>query len=71
VGYHSGTARESNIEILLNKCREKNIPIYLQGLTADAGVYSSTDNIIKQGVIPLYDMTTEYAFAYLMFRVNL
>lgn len=70
VGYHSGTANEKSVKILAERCKSKGIKLYLQGLSADSGVYSSTDNLIKGGVIPLYDMTTEYAFAYLMFEIN-
>ena len=70
VGYHSGTANEKSVKILAERCKSKGIKLYLQGLSADSGAYSSTDNLIKGGVIPLYDMTTEYAFAYLMFEIN-
>lgn len=70
VGYHSGTANENSVKILADRCKLSGIPLYLQGLSRDSGVYSSTDNLIKGGVIPLYDMTTEYAFAYLMFEIN-
>lgn len=70
VGYHSGTANENSVKILAEKCRDKGISLYLQGLSSKSGIYSSTDNLLKYGVIPLCDMTGEYAFAYLMFEVN-
>lgn len=70
VGYHSGTANEKSVKILANRCKLSGIPLYLQGLSSKSGVYSSTDNLIKSGVEPLYDMTTEYAFSYLMFEIN-
>ncbi|MGN0459397.1 MAG: asparaginase domain-containing protein [Ruminococcus sp.] len=70
VGYHSGTANENSVKTLAEKCRNKGISLYLQGLSSKSGVYSSTDNLLKSGVTPLYDMTVEYAFAYLMFEVN-
>lgn len=70
VGYHSGTANENSVKILAQKCRDKGISLYLQGLSSKSGIYSSTDNLMKSGVIPLYDMTAEYAFAYLMFEIN-
>ncbi len=32
IGYHSGTSDENAVDTLLSKCKEKNIPLYLQGL---------------------------------------
>lgn len=70
VGYHSGTANENTVKTLLHKCKEKNIKLYLQGQKTNGGMYSSTDSLAKQGVNILYDMTPEFAFAYLMFMVQ-
>lgn len=70
VGYHSGTANENSVKVLAEKCINKEIDLYLQGLSSKSGIYSSTDNLMKSGVTPLYDMTAEYAFAYLMFEIN-
>ena len=70
VGYHSGTANENSVKVLAQKCRDKGISLYLQGLSSKSGIYSSTYNLKKSGVTPLYDMTAEYAFAFLMFEIN-
>ena len=70
VGYHSGTANENSVKVLAKKCRDKGISLYLQGSSSKSGIYSSTYNLKKSGVIPLYDMTAEYAFAFLMFEIN-
>ena len=70
VGYHSGTANENSVRVLAQKCRDKGISLYLQGGSSKSGIYSSTYNLKKSGVIPLYDMTAEYAFAFLMFEIN-
>ena len=70
VGYHSGTANENSVKVLAEKCINKGIDLYLQGLSSKSGIYSSTDNLMKSGVTPLYDMTAEYAFAFLMFEIN-
>ena len=70
VGYHSGTANENSVRVLAQKCRDKGISLYLQGGSSKSGIYSSTYNLIKSGVTPLYDMTAEYAFAFLMFEIN-
>jgi L-asparaginase/Glu-tRNA(Gln) amidotransferase subunit D len=70
IGYHSGTANENSVEALLKQCKKFNIPLYLQGVSYESGLYSSSENIIKKGAIPLYDMTPEYAYAYLIFKVN-
>lgn len=70
VGYHSGTANENSVRVLAKKCRDKGISLYLQGGSSKSGIYSSTYNLKKSGVTPLYDMTAEYAFAFLMFEIN-
>lgn len=70
VGYHSGTAEENGISILLEKCREKGIPLYLQGLKKDSAVYLSADNLKEKGVNLIFDETPEYAFAKLTFLIN-
>ncbi|MBQ9673228.1 MAG: asparaginase [Ruminococcus sp.] len=71
VGYHSGTANEKSVAKLAEKCKTNGVLLYLQGLKRKSGIYSSTDKIIKSGVKPLFDVTAEYAFAYLTFLINL
>ncbi len=67
IGYHSGTANERAVDILLNKCRKRNIPLYLQGQAREAGVYSSAHDMVNSGIKIFSDVTPEYAYAYLMF----
>lgn len=67
IGYHSGTANEKSVNVLIKKCNEKGIKLYLQGQASEAGVYSSASAMEKSGVNILCDVTPEYAYAYLMF----
>ncbi len=69
--YHSGTASE-NALILLKKCKERNIPMYLCSLKKRSGsLYDSSNKLIKNGALPLFDINTETAYAKLLIGVNL
>lgn len=70
VGYHSGTADEDAVNALLNKCKEKNIKLYLQGLNKESALYESSHNLEEKGVNLVYNSTPEFAFATLMIQVN-
>lgn len=70
VGYHSGTADENAVDTLLSKCKEKNIPLYLQGLNKESALYDSSNNLQEKGVNLVYNSTPEYAYATLMIKVN-
>lgn len=70
IGYHSGTADENAVDILLSKCKEKNIPLYLQGLNKESALYDSSNNLQEKGVSLVYNSTPEYAYATLMIKVN-
>lgn len=70
IGYHSGTADEDAVRVLLDKCNNQKIPLYLQGLNKECAVYSSSNNLEKLGVNIIYNATPEYSFASLMIEVN-
>lgn len=70
IGYHSGTADENAVDTLLSKCKEKNIPLYLQGLNKESALYDSSNNLQDKGVNLVYNSTPEYAYATLMINVN-
>ena len=75
--YHSSTvsvATEEDFSIftLKAKCDERNIPLYFTPLLSTAKqLYSTTDEIIKRGIIPLYDMTFEMSYIYLLLKQSL
>ena len=58
------------IEQLEMKCKEKNIPLYLQGLNKESALYDSSNNLQDKGVSLVYNSTPEYAYATLMIKVN-
>ena len=64
------TADENAVDILLSKCKEKNIPLYLQGLNKESALYDSSNNLQDKGVNLVYNSTPEYAYATLMIKVN-
>lgn len=70
IGYHSGTADEDAVKILLDKCNKQKIPLYLQGINKECAVYSSSNNLEKLGVNLIYNSTPEYSFASLMLKIN-
>lgn len=75
--YHSSTLSAENekdfsILSLKKRCDEKCIPIYFTPILSYAKqVYSSTDKIIKRGIIPLFDMTFEMSYVYLLIKNSL
>ncbi len=71
VTYHSGTVSEQAIE-LLKQCRKKDIPLFLCSLKSNTKALYETSNILlQQGALPLYDIGTESAYAKLLLAVNL
>ncbi len=80
--YHSSTAcaeaaREGeeytsySVLHLLDRCREKGIPLYLQPCDPDAYGYSSTGLLLKAGAKALYGMIPEMAYVKTWLAVNL
>lgn len=69
--YHSGTVSEKALT-LLEKCKAKGIPMYLCSLKSEAkNIYETSDILLKNGAIPLYDISKESAYAKLLLAVNM
>lgn len=70
ISYHSGTI-SSNARDLLAECQKRNIPLYICSVKRSASsLYETTHEFISRGIIPLYDITNESAFAKLLLAVN-
>ena len=70
VTYHSGTVPEK-AAVLLGKCKEMGIPLYLCSFKSAAlSLYETSFTISGQGALPLYDIGTESAYAKLLLAVN-
>ena len=76
-GYHSSTVPvdtegSASIIYLLEKCKKRGIPMYLSPILSNSTqTYSSTAQIIKRGVIPLFDMSFEMSYIYLVLKNSL
>ena len=71
ITYHSGTVPEK-AEFLLEKCLENKIPLFLCSLKKSSkAIYETSSNLLKKGALPLYNMSTESAYAKLLLAVNL
>lgn len=70
VTYHSGTVSQ-DAENLLNRCQEQGIPLYLCSLKRKAAaLYETSHTLLQKGAVPLYDITTESAYAKLLIGIN-
>lgn len=55
--YHSGTIGISEeLKDFVKQAKEKNIPIYVTGLTKEEAVYETVEEYKKLGMIPLFDV---------------
>lgn len=69
--YHSATVNRKALT-LLERCIEKGIPMYMCSFQRSAGsIYETSDIMLKNGALPLYDMNKESAYAKLLLAVNL
>ena len=69
--YHSATVNQKALT-LLNRCKENGIPMYMCSFQKSAAVmYETSDIMLKNGALPLYDMNKESAYAKLLIAVNL
>jgi len=72
--YHSSTVSagysdDYSVLKLKEHCEKKDIPVYFAPLLSTSKkLYRSTDEIIKRGMIPLYDMTFEMSYIYLLIK---
>ncbi len=85
-GYHSSTAcvehtnedepfSSRSVLYLLSKCKKQGIDLYISPLTRQmqsvTGIYSTTAELIKKGVIPVYSLTNEAAYMKLVLAYSL
>lgn len=69
--YHAGSVCVSDkgnlsVEILIKKCADKNIPLYVCGLKEGKDNYYSMSSVLSKGVVPLYDMSPACAYMKIM-----
>lgn len=69
--YHAGSVcvsdnRNLSVEILIKKCADKNIPLYVCGLKEGKDNYYSMSSVLSKGVVPLYDMSPACAYMKIM-----
>ncbi len=69
--YHSATVNRKALT-LLKRCKVKSVPMYMCSFHNSAGsMYETSDIMLKNGALPLYDMNKESAYAKLLLAVNL
>lgn len=72
--YHSATAKtdgDNSALTLLRHCREAGIPMYLAAFKPQCrSVYETSDVLIKNGAIPLCNITDEAAYARVLIACN-
>ena len=71
ITYHSGTVSEKAL-FLLERCRERGLPMFLCSLKSNNNsIYETSDILLKNGAIPVFDTGNESAYAKLLLAVNL
>lgn len=73
--YHSATAcvegSSTNILSFIQRCKEKEIPIFVASFKVEEGKgYVTKNEILKMGAVPLYDISYESAYMKLLIGVN-
>lgn len=75
ITYHSSTAsaeEENSALTFLRKCRQKNVDFYLASFGKDSSaVYESGNILLKNGAVPLYDISDESAYSKLLLAYNI
>lgn len=75
VTYHSSTAcseKENSALSLLLRCRESGIPFYLASFRKDSSsMYETSDVLLKNGALPMFDISDEAAYARLLLYYSL
>ena len=72
VTYHSCTAKTNGAENaidFLELCKSKNIDFYITAVR-DGSVYETSDMLIKNGAVPIYNVSDETALARLILYYN-
>ena len=71
ITYHSATVNE-NADILADECNKRQIPLYLCSFKrGNHSIYESSSHLLKKGALPLFDISSESAFAKLLLGINL
>ena len=72
ITYHSCTAKtlgNENALDFLALCKAKNIPFYMTAVK-DSSLYETSNILLQNGAIPLYDMSNEMSFCTLLLKHN-
>lgn len=74
ITYHSATAKtdgENSALALLKKCRQKNIDFYCASFKSrNSSMYETSSILIKNGALPLYNISDEAAYTKLLLCYN-
>jgi len=70
--YHSGTAytERNGLPDFIHMCAKRNIPVYMASLKNEKNIYKTTNEILMCGAVPLYNISTESAYAKLLLAYN-
>lgn len=69
--YHSATVNQKALT-LLERCKEKSVPMYMCSFRRGTdSIYETSNIMLRNGAMPLYDMNKESAYAKLLLAVNL
>lgn len=75
ITYHSSTAcsePDNSALSLLLRCREKGIPFYMASFPkGSSSMYETSDILLKNGALPMYDISDEAAYARLLLYYSL
>lgn len=66
--YHSGTQSVKGLAELVKRAREKNVTCYMGPVHQGKVMYDSTRELIKAGIVPLYDTPIEGCWAEVLIR---
>lgn len=66
-----GEYDETSVLYLLDRCRERNIPLFLSPCSGDAAAYESTGDAVASGALFIKNMTPEAAYAKLSVGISL
>lgn len=69
--YHSCTANANSLPVLIERCAERGIRVYISPLkSTNISLYASVKSLLDNGAVPLFRMTDEAAYAKVLLAVN-
>lgn len=72
--YHSATvcggSRQSPVEKFLKRCKDKTIEVYACSFKPEGDLYATSTELLRQGVTPLVNISTEAAYTKLILAYN-